>query len=579
MAFSALLRFLSLVAAVSAGNLVLHGSRSAPPAGFTSQGFAAPSDMLTLRVALVPNNIAGLQNKVMSVSSPGSSDFRQWLSMEDVKSYVQPSSETVEAFNSFALANGLQPTIISPNGDWVSITLPVSQANNIFAANFERFTHDSLAQPITRTLSISLPSELVGHVEVIHPTTAFTLPAPRRASSTASIPLPVPVKRGTPAASCNTSQVNVGINDVRITPSCLHDLYNMPATPAQSPNNSILVTGYLGFSAQLDQLEQFLQLTRPDVPANTSFSLVSIKGGVIDQGPDVLQTEANLDVQYTVGVATGVPVTFLSVGGLDDDDFALDLVDTISYLGGLKSLPTVMTTSYDTDESAFEESMAKKICQGYMSLGARGMSVIFSSGDGGVHGQSNNISECSNTNLVPTFPSTCPWLTAIGGTEGFGPEVGVDFSSGGFSNYFPAPAYQSSAISSFFATLPTNFNATFNRTGRGFPDLAAQALLFTTISSGNKTEAESGTSASAPTVASIIALINDRLLSVGKPVLGFLNPWLYASATKGGFTDITEGSNPGLLCAGPAFDAVNGWDPVTGLGTPLFDKLLAAAMA
>jgi hypothetical protein len=116
------------------------------------------------------------------------------------------------------------------------------------------------------------------------------------------------------------------------------------------------------------------------------------------------------------------------------------------------------------------------------------------------------------------------------------------------------------------ATLPTNFNGTFNRTGRGFPDLAAQALLFTIISNGNKTEADSGTSASAPTIASIIALINDRLLSVGKPVLGLLNPWLYASATKEWFTDITEGSNPGLVCsalASAAFDAVEGWDPVS----------------
>ncbi|KAJ6451686.1 hypothetical protein DFH09DRAFT_1351915 [Mycena vulgaris] len=150
MAFSALLRFLSLVAAVSAGDMVWHESRSAPPAGFTSQGFAPASKMLTLRVALASNNVAGLQDKLIS-------DFRQSLSMEDVKSYVQPSSETDGAFNSFVSANGLKPTIISPNGDWVSITLPVSQANDIFAANFEKFTHDSLTQPITRTLSVSLP--------------------------------------------------------------------------------------------------------------------------------------------------------------------------------------------------------------------------------------------------------------------------------------------------------------------------------------------------------------------------------------------------------------------------------------
>jgi hypothetical protein len=41
--------------------------------------------------------------------------------------------------------------------------------------------------------------------------------------------------------------------------------------------------------------------------------------------------------------------------------FASDLVDTTNYLGGLESLPTVMTTSYDDDESAFGESMAKLI--------------------------------------------------------------------------------------------------------------------------------------------------------------------------------------------------------------------------
>jgi tripeptidyl-peptidase-1 len=88
MTFSALLRFLSVVAVVSAGTLNLHERRSAPPAGFTSQGFAPASEMLTLRVALASNNVAGLQDKLMSISSPGSSDFRQWLSMEDVRSLL-----------------------------------------------------------------------------------------------------------------------------------------------------------------------------------------------------------------------------------------------------------------------------------------------------------------------------------------------------------------------------------------------------------------------------------------------------------------------------------------------------------
>lgn len=52
-----------------------------------------------------------------------------------------------------------------------------------------------------------------------------------------------------------------------------------------------------------------------------------------------------------------------------------------------------------------------------------------------------------------------------------------------------------------------------------------------------------GTSCSSPIFASMIALINDRLIAAGKPVLGFLNPFLYANPQA--FTDITTGSNPG----------------------------------
>ncbi|KAE9382492.1 hypothetical protein BT96DRAFT_1027634 [Gymnopus androsaceus JB14] len=132
-------------------------SRTSAPAGFVSQGVAPANDMLTLRVALTSNNIAG------------SPEFRQWLSMEEVKSFVQPSSETVSAFSAFASANGLEPTVISPNGDWVSITLPVSQANQLFATQFEVFTHPDMLNTITRTLSVSLPSELVGHIDLHQP--------------------------------------------------------------------------------------------------------------------------------------------------------------------------------------------------------------------------------------------------------------------------------------------------------------------------------------------------------------------------------------------------------------------------
>ena len=83
-------------------------------------------------------------------------------------------------------------------------------------------------------------------------------------------------------------------------------------------------------------------------------------------------------------------------------------------------------------------------------------------------------------------------------------------------------------------------------------------------------ELEIGTSASSPTFASIVALLNDRLIAAGRSPLGFLNPWLYSTAS-GAFNDVVGGSNPG--CGTSGFEALEGWDPVSS------STVLAAALA
>ncbi|KAJ7142266.1 family S53 protease-like protein [Mycena epipterygia] len=565
MGFRKLFSILSLVVVASAGTMVLHERRAAVPSGFVRQGTAAANDTITLRVALTSNNVAGLQEKLRSISTPGNSEFRQWLSMDEVKAFAEPSSETVSAFNTFASANGLTPTVISPNGDWVTIILPVSQANKLFAAQFEVFTHPSMNHTITRTLSVSLPSDLVGHVDVIHPTTEFVTPDVRLVPAISTIE-----KRG-PAASCNSSLAS-GI----VTPTCLQDLYGIPTTPATEKNNVLLVTAYEDEWAQNADLAEFLTLLRPDIPPTTTFTVLTTDNGTNEQGPFDAGVEADLDIEYTTGIATGVPIQFLSVGGFD---FPTALLDTTTFLDGVPNPPTVMTTSYGDSESNFGPSVATKICNGYMALGARGISVVFASGDGGVRGNHDSPDVCDDNVFIPVFPAACPFVTAVGSTQGFGPEKAINFTGGGFSNVFPAPYYQTAAIAGFLQTVPADFEGTFNKTGRGYPDVSTQGWNFEMVAD-NETILEGGTSASSPTFASIIALINDRLLAAGKPVLGFLNPFLYSKASTA-FTDITTGHNSGFECpaSSVAFDAAVGWDPLTGFGTPIFSDLLAAAMA
>ena len=118
--------------------------------------------------------------------------------------------------------------------------------------------------------------------------------------------------------------------------------------------------------------------------------------------------------------------------------------------------------------------------------------------------------------------------------------------------------------------------------GRATPDVSLIGGKFQVVQNGKVPPPLSGTSGSAPSFAALVSLLNEARLSNGGAPLGFLNPFLYQNA--GGFTDITEGTNalgdfkhPGPTKYG--FNCTVGWDPVTGLGTPIFPELLSAAMS
>ncbi|KAH8994008.1 hypothetical protein EDB92DRAFT_1944284 [Lactarius akahatsu] len=59
-------------------------------------------------------------------------------------------------------------------------------------------------------------------------------------------------------------------------------------------------------------------------------------------------------------------------------------------------------------------------------LGARGVSVLLSTGKDGVG--KNRKDESGNVWFVPEFPASCPYLTAVGGTSDYDPEVAAPLS-------------------------------------------------------------------------------------------------------------------------------------------------------
>jgi len=135
-------------------------------------------------------------------------------------------------------------------------------------------------------------------------------------------------------------------------------------------------------------------------------------------------------------------------------------------------------------------------------------------------------------------------------------------TGGGFSQAIKVPAWQ---------------EGHHDRPFRGVPDLALAGHSFAIVI-GNRWLAVDGTSASTPAFAGMLSLINAKLLAQGQPTIGFLNRLIYSNASQDIFTDVTEGDNrcaaAGAACCG-GYDAEEGWDAASGLGSPDFQKLEA----
>ncbi|KAJ7159069.1 subtilisin-like protein [Mycena crocata] len=538
-------------------DLVVHEHVAHLPPEFIDLGPLVGSTVLDLRINLVSTDLAGLEETLNKISAPSSSMYGKWLSKEQVEAYVRPKAATTALVGDWLSQHGIESACnISSSGDWIAFSISVRAANQMLGANFSTYAHTPSGEYYIRTRAYSIPAALRNsHIRLVHPTTLFAGPV----ISSFFVPT-VDSKamiNSTGARACTDM----------MTPNCLQSLYELPTKAATvGVPNALTVTGFNREYANRADLKSFLEATRPDISPSAGFTEESLDGGVNPQYSPGM--EAAVDIQYTVGLATGVAVSFLSVGQNNRDNMN-GFLDIVNALRGQEHPPQIITTSYGfASEAAVPENLANSLCDGYMALSARGVSILFSSGDGGV--AATQGTQCYGGKFLAAFPS-CAHVTIVGGTRGI-PEEGAAFSAGGFSNYVPQQDWQSSAVNAYLARLESTYAGRYNRGGRGYPDVAAYGYNIEIIHRG-EAKLVGGTSCSSPIFAAVIALLNDDLAAAGKPPLGFLNPWLYEN--PGAFNDIASGNNPG--CGTQGYSATTGWDPITGLGTPNYPRMRAAA--
>jgi VCBS repeat-containing protein len=273
--------------------------------------------------------------------------------------------------------------------------------------------------------------------------------------------------------------------------------------------------------------------------------------GTDPAGPGTTNWEGEeaLDVEWAHAIAPGANILLIEA----NSSRTSDLYTAVDYARNLPGVSVISMSFGHNDSSSDPGNNGHFDTPNAKAAVGQWVTFVASSGDFG----------------VISSPASTPSVLAVGGTQlsvdgsnNWSSETAWSGSGGGISQYQALPSYQQGVVP----------NGT---TGRGNPDVAYNAAfgvaVYDSYNNGTATPWSStgGTSAGAPQWAALVAVADQGRVLTGQAPLDSLRqtiPWLYTFPSSD-FHDITSGSNAG-------FSAGTGYDFVTGLGTPVANRVV-----
>jgi tripeptidyl-peptidase-1 len=261
-----------------------------------------------------------------------------------------------------------------------------------------------------------------------------------------------------------------------VTPAVLQQAYGLGEAPLEAQNSTMAVAEFQGVMWDADDLQHFQQ-TCSLKQTITVDKQIGTNSGIRCKVPAIgtqLCAEALLDIEYIKAVAGNIEL-------VDVFNKQYSLLNWAKQLGSMDNVPLVNSVSYGNDEIQQSSADYMDACNAqFMKLGARGVSILFASGDQGVWGRSGRGFRAKA--FHPDFPASSPYVTSVGGTDFatrsvIGQEKAWNSGGGGFSNHFTIPSFQREAVEQYKKTasaagkLPDQ--TLWNASGRGYPDVAA----------------------------------------------------------------------------------------------------------
>ncbi|HTA26075.1 MAG TPA: protease pro-enzyme activation domain-containing protein [Terriglobales bacterium] len=503
-------------------------------------GLLPPTQRLNLAITLPLRNqsdLSGLLSRINDASSP---DYRHFLSVAQFTEQFSPTVQDYQTVVNFAKANGFTVTDIPPNRLLVDINGTVAQIEKAFHVTMKVYQHPTENRTFYSpdrepSLDLSVP---VTHIAGLND---FSLPHSK-------------LKKAPGGQAFHGNAGGSGPGGAFLGGDMRAAYYG--GTALTGTGQSVGLCEFDGYN--MSDVTSTFDGVSYNVPINN----VLIDGA--NGGSDGDDGEQVLDIVQAIAMAPGMSQVRVyiapgttSIGVGDKDMFNKMATDNIS-----KELSC--SWGWNPDDTTDDDPI-------FQEFAAQGQNMFVASGDAGAYTGNNATDE--------SYPAESVYVVAVGGTDlttnGAGGSwasetAWADSSGGPADNGFAIPSWQVGVANS------SNQAST---TIRNLPDVAAEGNFDNYLCDQGSCAGDwGGTSFAAPRWAGFLALTNQQVVANGNSTLGFLNPIIYPIAEGSNYTsdfhDITSGNNNNGK--GKSYNAVTGYDLVTGWGSPNGQNLINA---
>lgn len=493
----------------------------------TQLGRVAPSARHQVVFACKQANLGQLEEFVNDVSDPASGNFGKHLSKAEVSALTANpvSSQHILRFLEHHGAKTLRRTA---NDEYITAEAPVATWETLLQTEFFHFTvqGEKKATSVVRSLKYPLPEALASHVSAVFNVVDFPdVYFPRLVHDKQPLQEELVHPPGRKSVSAADEAPTCLGRTGYTCPALLNYVYDMRSNTGLNLTSQAIFASIEQTLSPSD-LSAFQQ--RFGLPVD---GIANDIGGHVDDAACSANVddcmEANLDVQYIMAVSQNVPTTYYYI----DLYSANGWLDWITQVADMADPHKVFSISYVSGEEYITQSVADSFNTEAMKLAAMGVTIMSASGDDGAPGMKARTNGL-NCGYMPQFPASCPYLTAVGGTQVCcllsvqfinikhncfllftqGPESnreeiacqsqlgGVITTGGGFSQLYPRSSWQNDQVTVYLdGVAGTSESPSFgyNAQGRGYPDVSLMAFNYLVVTD-NYWSFPSGTSASCP---------------------------------------------------------------------------------